>query len=69
MKSGQIQQRRGIYLTQDLDIRKNLTLKICSLMNCYSSVKAEHCIVRTVTYSWMGGIRRIEQAYSRLTEL
>ena len=24
---------------------------------------------RTVTYSWMGGIRRIEQANSGLTEL
>ena len=28
MKCGQIWQRRGIYLTQDFDIRRNLTLKI-----------------------------------------
>ena len=28
-------------------------------MNCYSSVKAENWIFRTVTYSWMGEIRRI----------
>ena len=34
MKPGQIQYRRGIYLTHDLDIGGNLTLKICSLMNC-----------------------------------
>ena len=37
----------------------NWILKFCSLVNCYSSVKAEHWIFRTVTYSWMGGIRRI----------
>ena len=43
-----------------LDIRGNLTLKICSLVNCYSPVKTEHCIFWTVTYSWMGGIRRRE---------
>ena len=44
LKSGQIQQRRGIYFTQDFDIERNLTLEICSLVNCYSSVKIEHCI-------------------------
>ena len=43
-----------------LDIRGNLTLKICSLVNCYSPVKTEHCIFRTVTYSWMGRMRRRE---------
>ena len=43
-----------------LDLRGNLTLKICSLVNCYSPVGTEHCIFRTVTYSWMGGIRRRE---------
>ena len=55
MKSGQIQQRRG--------------MKFCSLMNCYSSVKTGHCIFQTVTYLWMGGIRRIEQTNSKLAEL
>ena len=43
-----------------LDLRGNLTLKICSLVNCYSPVETEHCIFRTVTYSWMGGIRKRE---------
>ena len=35
MKSGQIQQRRLIYVTQEFWHQKgNLTLKFCSLMNC-----------------------------------
>ena len=54
MKPGQIQQRRGIYLTQDFGHKRNLTLEICSLVNCLSPVKAEHYILRTVEYSWMG---------------
>ena len=70
MKPGLIWQRRGIYLTQDFGhIRKSNMEKFCSLVNCLSPVKAEHCIFRTVEYSWMGGIRRIEQSNSRLTEL
>ena len=70
MKSGQIQQRRGIYLTQDFwHLEGYLILKICSLVYCYSSVTTGHCIFQTVTYSWMGGIRRIEQTNSKLTEL
>ena len=32
----------------------NWILEICSLVNCLSSVKTEHCIFRTVEYSWMG---------------
>ena len=44
MKPGQIQQRGGIYLTQHFGHKRNLTLEICSLVNCLSRVKAEHCI-------------------------
>ena len=35
-------EKRDICYTRILDITGNLTLKICSLVNCYSSVKAEH---------------------------
>ena len=44
MKPGQIWQRRGIYLTWKFGHKWNLMLEICSLVNCYSSVKTEHCI-------------------------
>ena len=40
LKPGQIRQRRGIYLTQGFWICEvNLTLEICSLVNCLSPVK------------------------------
>ena len=61
-------EKRDILNTGNLDTL-NLILKICSSVNCLSPVKAEHWIFQTVIYSWMGGIRRIEQANSRLTEL
>ena len=53
-------EKRDILNTGNLDISGNLILEICSLVNCLSPVKAEHCIFQTVEYSWMGGIRRIE---------
>ena len=52
-------EKRDILSTGNLDVSGIGYGKFCSLVNCYSSVKAEHWIFRTVTYSWMGGIRRI----------
>ena len=48
-------EKRNILNTGNLDISGNLILEICSLVNCLSSVKAEHCIFQTVEYSWVGG--------------
>ena len=56
-------EKRDILITGNLDISGIGYGKFCSLMNC------RKLDFRTVTYSWMGGIRRIEQANSGLTEL
>ena len=64
LKPGQIRQRRGIVLnTGFLDISE-LTLEICSLVNCLSPVKETF---QTVKPSWKGG--KGKQANSKLTEL
>ena len=40
LKPGQIRQRRGIYLTQEIWIcEANLKLEICLLVNCLSPVE------------------------------
>ena len=53
-------EKRDILHTGNLDISGNLIYDFCSLVNCLSPVKAEHCIFWIVTYSCMGGIRRRE---------
>ena len=58
LKPGQIRQRRGIILnTGNLDCEVHLTLEICSLVNCLSSVKETF---QTVKLSWKGG--KVKQA-------
>ena len=44
----------------------NLTLEICSLVNCLSPVKETF---HTVKLSWMGGKGEVKQANSKLAEL
>ena len=60
LKPGQIWQRRGIYLTQDFGPKWNLTLEICSLVNCLSPVKAEQYIFSN-NGLFMDGRKRISE--------
>ena len=70
MKSGQIQQRkRDILYTGNLDISWNWILRILFIDELLVISESRTLDFQTVTYLWMGGIRKIEQANSRLTEL
>ena len=58
--SGQIRQRRGIYWTWDFGHKRKFNIENLFIGELLLTVKTEHCIFRTVTYLWMGGISRRE---------